>query len=461
MILSRVGLGVDEAHYAMYGYNLDWSYIDHPPLVGWIHRFLIFLSCEGEFWVRFPAVILMLITLIALDTFLKNAGFSHKACFWAVVAINSSFIFSLLSMAFIPENLLFLLIFPLISVLLNLEIFGRKKDYILLGIILGLMGLSKYTSALLIPSIFIYFFIQKKMEIIFNLKIILTLSVAIFLIFPVLMWNYYYNWESFSYQFHHSLSFKDVVWKSLLASLASQVGAYNPIYFILACYGFFKSCTFENKFIRLSICLCIPIFFSFIISSFSRLALPHWNALVYLLFIPIGVAILYDSGWKKMITTLVVGSSVIVFLLHIEIAGKFVKFPDYMSPFRDLYQCDTVVKEACDYLKKSQNPQKAIAVANWTLASRLMYYAKDEDVKVFCLDPYNSQFAFWQKDLWDDSDLVLVSSKALEDHLENVIFDDKIFLGKKDLVLNDGIVDTFYFSLLKNCKSISNCTIHK
>jgi 4-amino-4-deoxy-L-arabinose transferase-like glycosyltransferase len=29
-------LSPDEAHYALYASHLDWSYFDHPPLVGWI-----------------------------------------------------------------------------------------------------------------------------------------------------------------------------------------------------------------------------------------------------------------------------------------------------------------------------------------------------------------------------------------------------------------------------------------
>ena len=31
-----VNLSVDEAHYALYASHLDWSYFDHPPLVGWL-----------------------------------------------------------------------------------------------------------------------------------------------------------------------------------------------------------------------------------------------------------------------------------------------------------------------------------------------------------------------------------------------------------------------------------------
>ena len=36
ILAMGVGLSVDEAHYALYAYHLDWSYFDHPPLVGWL-----------------------------------------------------------------------------------------------------------------------------------------------------------------------------------------------------------------------------------------------------------------------------------------------------------------------------------------------------------------------------------------------------------------------------------------
>lgn len=37
VILSMVTqLSPDEAHYALYATHLDWSYYDHPPLVGWL-----------------------------------------------------------------------------------------------------------------------------------------------------------------------------------------------------------------------------------------------------------------------------------------------------------------------------------------------------------------------------------------------------------------------------------------
>jgi hypothetical protein len=36
VLAPYVALGVDEAHYVLYGLHLDLSYFDHPPLVGWM-----------------------------------------------------------------------------------------------------------------------------------------------------------------------------------------------------------------------------------------------------------------------------------------------------------------------------------------------------------------------------------------------------------------------------------------
>jgi 4-amino-4-deoxy-L-arabinose transferase-like glycosyltransferase len=56
------GLGVDEAHYVLYARFLDWSYVDHPPLVGWVHAPFFYLLGTNEFLARLPAVLLFAAT---------------------------------------------------------------------------------------------------------------------------------------------------------------------------------------------------------------------------------------------------------------------------------------------------------------------------------------------------------------------------------------------------------------
>ena len=51
LVAGQVELSADEAHYALYGINLDWSYFDHPPLVGWLNA-LVLLVSQNEFALR-------------------------------------------------------------------------------------------------------------------------------------------------------------------------------------------------------------------------------------------------------------------------------------------------------------------------------------------------------------------------------------------------------------------------
>ena len=49
LIIQNIGLGVDESHYAMYALHLDWSYFDHPPLVGWLLGLMGFIGFSDVF----------------------------------------------------------------------------------------------------------------------------------------------------------------------------------------------------------------------------------------------------------------------------------------------------------------------------------------------------------------------------------------------------------------------------
>jgi len=51
LVAPGIGLSVDEAHYALYGLHLDWSYFDHPPMVGWLQA-VILPFAQSDFALR-------------------------------------------------------------------------------------------------------------------------------------------------------------------------------------------------------------------------------------------------------------------------------------------------------------------------------------------------------------------------------------------------------------------------
>ena len=180
-VAATFGLGVDEAHYILYAINLDWSYVDHPPLVGWFHAPFYTLFGTSEFLVRLPAILLFAIASFLAYLFTMQISGSRKIALLAVVALNSSFLLNAMSLMLLPDSFLLVLIIPLIFTILRIEETGELKYYIALGLILGLCGLAKYTSVVLVPSIFVYFVFRKRFDLIFSAWTIVSMIIALLL----------------------------------------------------------------------------------------------------------------------------------------------------------------------------------------------------------------------------------------------------------------------------------------
>ena len=59
---ALIDLSPDEAHYALYASHLDWSYYDHPPLVGWSQW--LFLQFGGaNVWMRVVPMLAWVLTV--------------------------------------------------------------------------------------------------------------------------------------------------------------------------------------------------------------------------------------------------------------------------------------------------------------------------------------------------------------------------------------------------------------
>lgn len=80
-----------------------------------------------------------------------------------------------------------------------------KSLCIYLGASLGLAFCSKYLIALILPPIFIYLFLNKKIYKIPFINYMLTALVGFVFSLPVLIWNYQNDWASLTFQINHGL----------------------------------------------------------------------------------------------------------------------------------------------------------------------------------------------------------------------------------------------------------------
>lgn len=457
MVAPSFGLGVDEAHYVLYGHYLDLSYVDHPPLVGWVQAVMLYIFSDSILTARIPAIALMALLSWQAYRFLLHVNATQKQALWAVAALNSSFMFGAIGLMLLPENFLLVLVYPIIMTVLRIEQEGKFKSYIWLGVLLGLAGLAKYTAVLLVLPLLLYIIVKKRYDRLITPRILLTALVGFVMILPVILWNASHDWISFTYQSQHVTGNSSIEFKAFMRSIIAQFAAYNPFLFALAFYGLIAS--FRSKRSPLVLTAWIGLFVEifFIGTSFLKPVLPHWPALFYCLFIPIGTVLFMQSTPKRASITraIIVFSLFLSAVIHAELYGKWGTFPDYKSPFRDIYGFDMQIRQGVQFLKKTDTPKKALAVMNWSYGSRLNYYSKPYGIKTFVLDNYNRQFALWENESPVGYDLIVIHSHFNdENELSHLRCDNQTPLAKTDILLNGGKVDTVEFVECTNYQGI-------
>jgi len=460
-VAPTFGLGVDEAHYFLYARFLDWSYVDHPPLVGWTHWPLYALFGTNEFLVRLPAILLFAGVSLFVYRFTFSFSESGLISFLSVVAVNSSFILNAMGLMLLPDCFLLLLVFPLMTTIRKIAETGEIRHFACLGLLLGLAGLAKYTAVLFVPPLLIFLLMKRRYKLIFSPGMFLAAGIALLMISPVLYWNMQNDYISFRYQGGHVLAATKPSIKSFFVSLLAQFGAYSPFLFLMAFYGLYKGWKSTDDYIRLSVLFGVVILLFFFYSSLYERTLPHWPSLFYLLFIPVGAYYLLSSGSgkKRKYFYFSVGFSLTVTLfLYAALPAKWFTFPDYKSPFRDIVGFETIAREGDAILRRGPTAgdatpaqRRALAVTNWTMGSRMLYYNLPYGHEVFVADDRKDQFDVWQQAAPKGYDLLFVNTNFHQmDVPRNYRCDTSEPVKKIDIILNGGKVDTIEYVWCRN-----------
>lgn len=396
---TQAGLSVDEAHYALYGLKPDWSYFDHPPLVGWLQMPFVWFG-QYDWLTR-----IMPISLFALTNYLLyRLAFSLFPTasawlgFWTLILINLSLMFQLLGLAMLPEAPL--MVFALLTLLTLLKIrqHSHIKYWLWLGLWLGLAGLSKYTAITLVLSILLVMLIERRFDWLRTPGPWLAGLIALALIMPVLYWNLHHDWLSFRYQLEHGT--RDPNWSIVraLASQGAQFSLYGPLLYLVG-LGLMVTHGWRDGAYRTATLFALPILLLFAYGSGHKLTLPHWTALAWLFIAPV-VAHWCLQHWQRAWLRLAAYSHGVLMLVLTLILNSLLVFPWLMSapnhPLQDLFGWPEAYSKAQVWQTKIAEQtgiKPPLFVTNWTHASRLAWYAYPEPV-------YVNDTRFDQFDLW-------------------------------------------------------------
>jgi len=396
LVAGGVALSVDEAHYALYGLYLDWSYFDHPPMVGWLQALVLPLS-QSEFALRlWPALLMAFASglLYRLSRVLFPQA-SPWTAFVAVLILQSAIIVQLLGIAMLPE--VPLLVFALASALALWSALARQRwrDWLLLGLCLGLAGLSKYTAVTLALSVVLFVLWQGQWRLLLTPRPWTAALLAFVCILPVLYWNSQHDWISFRYQLGHGTP--DRVWSlsRFARAQAGQVLAYAPgifLFGVIALVDTWNNRHEANR--RFLLSLVLPPLLLFGWAAGYEETLPHWTLLVWALLAVPSADWLWQRRDRRWVRLSAAGSLLYSLLLtlviHSQFASPWIPFKPLQHPLRDLYGWQAAAERGAMLAAAAEKP---LLVGNWSLASRIAWYARPQPVLV-------TDRRFDQSDIW-------------------------------------------------------------
>lgn len=444
-----LGQTVDEAHYVLYGKNLALSYFDHPPLVGWVQWLFQFVPVNDLLQARLPAILISLLTSHLIYQYLLNKNVSQKNTVLAVIALNLTPMFNTMSVALLPDTLLMPLVILIIQYTEKILANSSTKNWLTLGLLLGLAGLSKYTAIVFVPALIIIFMLKNKWRELLKPSLWLGGLLAVALVSPVLIWNLQNDFASFKYQTAHVSTLDSNVFQNIAQSLGVQAVSWGiaPFFLVLVLNGvwLWNIKQLQTRFVSTVYLTVLFVFFAYV--SISEVLLPHWMLVYFVIGIPLTVShLLEKNNWKKTLIASFSLAAVINFTLLFESAFKIFPTEKTAALYEGIQGWDELVNQANSQLERINAEKKALAVMNWTLGSRTLYYNQNKKNSVFVLDKRFDQFDIWNKNSPAGYDFIVLIEQAKKDeHLSHLNCQSLNQIGEKITTIKGVPVNHFLY----------------
>ena len=399
-ILPFMGLMPQDAYYYFYGQHLDWSYFDHPGMIGYLLRVATDLFGSTVTVVKMTDFTVSSLSIWVFYSLSKN--FLSPTKLWiAMLLSSSSILWSMLSLNSTPD--VPLVLFWILS-LWSLEkaLFkARFHHWLLAGIWMGLAFNSKYT-AILLPFGLMLFLLLSPTQRKHLLKpgpwlcLILFAAVA----YPVYYWNAQNDFVSFAFQSTgRSSSVSDFGFKPKLLGgfIATQMALVFPVAFltlIVLCYKYLKRIVISWK-LPSDKTLFLGAFFLPTFLGFMLLSPFYWIKINWLVPSYISGFILLAYFFKsKWVRSQIIISIVIHFLILIELTT-------YIVPIRSddaWWGWEALSKEVSE-LRTNYPDHFFFSTDNYKTAAVLRFYQDTPTYSTNVIGENGLQFGILDPDL--------------------------------------------------------------
>lgn len=279
LLSATLDLGVDEVYYTTYAKKLQWSYFDHPPLVGW----LIWLTTlggalQGPIAVRLGSILTSMgsVYLIYSTTQLI---YGTRSAWISAGLFTASYYTSIVSGLFIlPDSpLVFFWLLALKSGYKAL-IEQQSKSMYWFGLWVGFALMSKVQAGFLWFGFLTYAFTYRR-SIFKTSDVYLSLLISFMVSAPMWWWNFQSQAATFNYHSQRIKWLGGIRPSSALRELVGEMVYIQPLVYGLIIYALFYGLKRYSKLYIHDYWLWmgIPLILIFWCISWLRDTLPHWS----------------------------------------------------------------------------------------------------------------------------------------------------------------------------------------
>lgn len=315
IFLPSLSLLPEEAYYWKYAQNLDYGYLDHPPMVALTIYAGELIGGTSEFGIRVGAIIWWIITAIFSYKLTKEI-FGMPAALSSLLLLASLPYFLGAGFFITPDAPLLSFSAMALYFLYRVLVYGEEKTWLLVGLSLGLGMLSKYPIVLLgIPTLLYMLLIPEARCQFKRPWPYLAALLAILIFLPVVIWNIQNDFASFAFQSKGRIqqgadfSTHEFLLSVLLVLLPPGVFAF--FHFLKGQDNDFwtdvNRKTDTRRFVKIFTYAPLIVFF---LVSLSREVKVNWTGPVFLAFIPVLAQSLHKGSaalkvvWKWTFITL-------------------------------------------------------------------------------------------------------------------------------------------------------------
>jgi len=390
----------DEAYYWLWSKHLAASYRDKGPGIAWTIALGTEMFGNTVFGIRFFAVLLSIVTSWLMFVLTRRL-YDDRAALWCLIVIITMPLLAVGSILMTIDSLsLFFWVLGLI-IFWNALQSGKTVEWFLLGAVIGLGFLAKFTNGVQLGCIGLFLLWSKEhRRLLFSWKMVALVCGFVLFITPILWWNMETGWIHYAALHSRSgvkSSFQFSA-RELLTFVGGQFGVLSPVIaagmaVAAVALMFKKPVDLRTRFLLSHF---LPVYGVFLFFSLNEAGKPNWTAPALVTGIIFTVVF-----WQEMIARVPAWrwGSYIAFAIAIVMtvglhATAFLDFPAGRDPMHKAKGWT----DFAAHVQKARVEHKAdlLLATHYSVASEMSFYLPDQPVTYLPPERYGrSQFSLW------------------------------------------------------------------